>query len=69
MDPIIMDRKKCRKCHIGKLDTRAKRGPFVRTFLFWLPIKRYRCDCCYKKSYVLGSSLVPVKQEQLQAVN
>jgi len=68
MDPIIMERKKCRKCKRGKLDTRAKRGVFVKTFLFWLPIKRYRCDTCYKKSYVFGSASVPAKQTHLQVL-
>lgn len=66
MDPIIMEKKKCRKCGKGRLDTRAKRGVLVKTFLFWLPIKRYRCDSCYKKSYVIGSSTIPVKQPNLE---
>jgi len=66
MDPVIMEKKKCRRCGVGKLDTRAKRGILVKTFLFWLPIKRYRCDNCYKKSYVLGSANVSVKNSGLQ---
>ncbi|WP_460680648.1 hypothetical protein [Mucilaginibacter koreensis] len=48
-------RKKCPKCNKGVLDERTRRGAFVRTFLFWLPIKRYRCSVCYQKSYVWGS--------------
>lgn len=67
MDPIIMEKKKCRRCGVGRLDTRAKRGVLVKTFLFWLPIKRYRCDSCYKKSYVFGSANVVVKHSRLQA--
>lgn len=66
MDPIIMEKKKCRRCGVGRLDSRAKRGVLVKAFLFWLPIKRYRCDNCYKKSYVLGSASVPVKNTRLQ---
>jgi len=53
---LITERRTCRKCKKGKLDTRAKRSAFVKITLFWLPIKRYRCDYCNKKSYVLTSS-------------
>jgi hypothetical protein len=66
MPPVIMEKKKCRKCGVGRLDTRAKRGILVKIFLFWLPIKRYRCGICFKKSYVLGSSAVLVKDHEPQ---
>jgi len=66
MDQIIMDRKKCKKCSRGKLDTRARRSIVVKVTLFWLPVKRYRCDSCHKKTYVLGSSTAPVKRANLQ---
>jgi hypothetical protein len=66
MAPIIMDRKKCKKCFRGKLETRAKRALIVKVTLFWLPVKRYRCDNCHKKTYILGSSLMPVKRPVLQ---
>lgn len=42
----------CKKCNI-EFDFRVKRGPFVRTFLFWLPLKRYQCVSCLKRYYVL----------------
>ena len=63
-----MKRKKCPKCKIGRLETRVKRGVLVKTFLFWLPIKRYRCDNCYRKSYVLGSSGIPAKHPLAQVL-
>ncbi len=47
--------KKCPKCSTGMLKTRAKRPFLVKYALFFLPIKRYRCTNCHKKSYVFGS--------------
>jgi len=46
---------KCPKCSIGVLKIRAKRPFLVKYALFFLPIKRYRCSSCYKKSYVFGT--------------
>jgi hypothetical protein len=43
----------CTKCK-KPLYERVSRGNFVKTFLFWLPIKRYRCFICNRKRYVLG---------------
>jgi hypothetical protein len=43
----------CRRCK-SELDTRVPRGPFVKTFLFWLPLKRYVCYGCYRKLYKWG---------------
>jgi len=34
---------------------RTKRGAVVKFFLFWLPIKRFKCTVCFKKTYVYGS--------------
>ncbi len=31
---------------------RIHRSFFVKTFLFWLPLKRYRCRNCKHKFYV-----------------
>ena len=28
---------------------RIRRGLLVKTFLFWLPLKRYKCDKCKRK--------------------
>jgi transposase-like protein len=66
MNLVISDRKKCRRCNKGKLDTRVKRGILVKAFLFWLPIKRYRCDACNRKSYAFGSQFKNLKQRELQ---
>lgn len=42
---------KCKQCHKESL-LRIKRGVFVKTFLFWRPLKRYRCLSCQAKFYV-----------------
>ncbi|MDB4926003.1 MAG: hypothetical protein JWR23_2059 [Mucilaginibacter sp.] len=52
---IIKERRKCHKCGKGELDTRIRRGILVKQFLFWLPIKHYRCNTCWGKTYILGS--------------
>ena len=62
MPPIIMERKKCPKCKKGRLHARVPRGFLVKTLLFWLPIKRYRCESCDKKSYVFESSTTPAEK-------
>ncbi len=51
-------KKKCSKCFRGTLDYRTPRGFWVKTLLFWLPIRRYRCGYCDKKTYLYGSSNV-----------
>jgi hypothetical protein len=51
----IKERKKCPKCERGELDTRIHRGFLVKSFLFWLPLKRYRCNECWGKTYIYGS--------------
>lgn len=48
------DKRKCPRCGKGLLDTRVPRAFWVKLFLFWLPIKRYRCDNCNKKIHVYG---------------
>lgn len=50
---FIQQTRKCLKCNKGTLDTRVKRGLLARTFLFFLPIKRYMCNNCQKKAYVM----------------
>lgn len=42
----------CSKCKNG-LDERMHRGFFVKKFLFWLPIRRYKCYRCKRGQYVL----------------
>jgi hypothetical protein len=61
---IIKERKKCTKCANGVLDTRVPRGLFVKVLLFWLPLKRYRCNGCWKKTYFMGNPWVE-KQNNL----
>jgi len=43
----------CPKCKVGSLKERVPRSKFVKTFLFFIPLKRYRCYKCNKKPYVL----------------
>jgi len=34
-------------------DNRVKRSSIVKSLFFWLPLKRYFCEKCVKKFYVL----------------
>lgn len=54
MEPVNAKRR-CPKCKKGTLDYRTPRGFLVRSLLFWLPIKRYRCGNCNRKTYVYCS--------------
>jgi hypothetical protein len=40
----------CFKCK-SALDSRAHRGWFVKTFLFWLPIRKFKCYKCKRTQY------------------
>jgi len=42
----------CPKCK-GTANERVHRGFFVKTFLFWLPIRKYSCFKCNHKFYEL----------------
>lgn len=42
----------CPKCGKAALDTRVHRPAMVKLFLFWLPLKRFECSSCFKRSYV-----------------
>jgi len=46
---------KCPKCKTGFLDRRVSRSPLVKYSLFWTDVKRFRCNYCYKKVYVIGN--------------
>lgn len=62
--------RKCPKCKNGTLDHRTPRGFLVKTFLFWLPIRRYRCSKCTKKSYILGAaSTRPAANSNMEIVD
>jgi hypothetical protein len=45
-------------CPCGRGDMsdleRIPRGSLIKTFLFWLPIKRYRCYKCMNNRWLLG---------------
>ncbi len=45
---------RCRGCN--NTVSRIKRGPLVKAFLFWLPIKRYVCHRCNRKTYRLDKT-------------
>jgi hypothetical protein len=40
---------KCKKC--GQEMDRIKRPSFAKTFLFWLPYRRYFCYNCLRKRW------------------
>ncbi len=42
----------CTKCK-KKMDIRVTRGIIIKTLLFWLPIRRYKCSNCRSKRYIL----------------
>jgi len=53
METTVQNSKpKCKKCNV-EFAVRVKRGIIVRTFFNWLPLKRYLCLSCLKRSYVL----------------
>lgn len=43
----------CPKCK-KRMEDRVARSTFVKTFLFWIPLKRYKCYSCNRKRYVLN---------------
>lgn len=43
----------CPKCKT-EMDTRVSRGFLVKSLLFFLPIKRYKCYGCGRKRYSLA---------------
>lgn len=43
----------CPKCKHGVLEDRVPRGFFVKYVLGFLPLRRYMCYTCLKKSYIL----------------
>jgi hypothetical protein len=69
METTMMVHQKCKKCHRGVLDSRVKRALLVKVALFWLPIKRYKCNNCNKKTYLFGSSLNRRDQNTLQVIS
>ena len=46
--------RRCPFCKRGRLHERVPRGYFVKTLLFFLPLKRYKCYYCGKRPYILS---------------
>ncbi len=49
---VVQTYYKCPHCEKGQLDTRVKRGFFVRNLFLWMNVKRYQCNNCEKKVYI-----------------
>lgn len=43
----------CPHCGEAYLYSRVRRPWWVKSFLFFLPVKRYSCNQCNKTSYIL----------------
>jgi hypothetical protein len=54
INPLEPTRRQCPKCRKGLLDERVPRAALVKTFLGFLPLKRYLCRKCMRKTYVLN---------------
>jgi hypothetical protein len=50
----------CGKTSRSELE-RISRGSVIKTFFFWLPIKRYKCYKCKRKKWILDKQ--PVKND------
>jgi len=44
--------KLCPLCKRGHLQDRVPRAQWVKTFFFFLPLKRFKCYACYKRPYI-----------------
>jgi hypothetical protein len=42
----------CKKANRSDLE-RIPRSGFIKTFFFWLPLKRYKCYKCLRNKWVL----------------
>ncbi len=50
---VLEIKKKCPYCSAANL-ARVPRGVFVKTFVPWLPLKKYICYSCLKTFYKLN---------------
>jgi len=57
---IVKTYQRCPHCKTGLLNTRVKRGFFVRNLFVWMNVKRYECSSCGRKSYIKAESLFKV---------
>ena len=60
---VIQTFRKCPHCRHGRLDTRIKRGFFVRHFLPWMDLKRYQCNTCERKVYLKAARVRKITSE------
>jgi len=52
--PVVLDQLcPCGKGSRADLE-RIPRGLLIKSFLFWLPLKRYKCSRCRRKRLILG---------------
>ena len=49
-------RPKCPYCKRGRLYDAVPKGSFVKTFLFFLPLKRYKCHYCGRHPYTFSKN-------------
>ncbi len=52
---LTIQAKRCPFCRRGQLTDRVPRAFLVKTILFFLPLKRYKCYNCGRKPYVFES--------------
>jgi len=55
----------CTKCNKGTLN-RVRRPLLVKLALFWLPLKKFKCNYCDKKTYIIDSFRTGFKRNKLQ---
>lgn len=56
----------CPKCK-KPFSFRVPRGSVVKSFLFFLPLRRYFCNSCFKKKYVWYSGSERYARHQQRA--
>jgi len=68
MEPL-KTRRLCPKCKRGDLDYRTPRAAWVKALFFWLPIVRYRCSSCNKKTYIIVKEEPQRPEGNLKAIS
>jgi len=53
---VVKAYKSCPHCERGLLNTRVKRGFFVKNLFVWMDVKRYQCNICARKVYLKSDS-------------
>jgi len=53
---VVKEYKKCPYCKTGDLDTRVKRNKLVKSLFFWMDLKRYACNNCGRKVYLVNKA-------------